>query len=563
MRIEQSIVQPNREPGPDRVATPISYFIRLPNIGDRINPEIVEAITRRPARWTGNRTQPHLLATGSLLSTATTQSHVWGTGLIHPARGIGSADAAKIFALRGKLTYAEVRKAGLRIPDVPLGDPAVLVSSNLGLTKSERPHYRLGLVPHYVDRLHPYLADVARHDGVAVLDVRQPPEAFLRKLRECRAVVSSSLHGLVFADALGIPSLWMELTDEIVGDGFKFRDWFSTSSNPQSEPFRPRSVAELASAEQRCEPRAPEIDTEALATALPVEAIEAALGREGPGRRLIPAVACRDRPIPLIVISYNRADYLRRVVSSYRRQTVASQIVIHDNGSDDPETVALLAELEACGSRVYRRAKITDPDELNAVDETVQDFFSDWAEPSDYIVTDCDIDLSVTDPHAIAVYRELLSLFRHASCVGPMLRIRDIPVAYPLFNRVMNRHIKRLWQQEPELAETSCGSVAFIEAPIDTTFAVHRAGEPFRRKKKGLRVYEPYEALHLDWYSVDDDIAYQGSVSENVTHWSNRTNYATFKGERLRFSSFRAVERRADGSLAVVTCQVPAVPRPD
>lgn len=544
-------------------AIPVSYFIRLPNIGDRINPQIVEAVTGRPARWTGDRDQPHLLAIGSLLSTATAQSHVWGTGLIHPARGIGSADAARIFALRGKLTFAEVRKAGLRIPDVPLGDPAVLVGAHLGLTKAERPRYALGLVPHYVDRLHPFIAEAARRDGVVVLDVRLPPEAFFRDLRECQAIVSSSLHGLVFADALGIPSLWMELTDEIAGEGFKFHDWFSTSSNPQSEPFRPRSVAELAEAEQRCEPREPEIDVQALAAALPVEAVEAALGSEESGRRSVPIAACRARPIPLIVISYNRADYLRQVIASYRRQTADCQIVIHDNGSDDPDTVALLAELEANGARVYRRAKIADPEELNAVDETVQDFFSDWAEPSDYIVTDCDIDLSITDPRAIAVYRELLSLFRHASCVGPMLRIRDIPVAYPLFNRVMNRHIRRLWQQEPEFAETSHGPVAFIEAPFDTVFAVHRAGEPFRRKKKGLRVYEPYEALHLDWYSVGDDIAYQGSVSENVTHWSNRTNYANFRNERLRFSSFRAVERQADGSLAVVTRRIPAEPTPD
>jgi len=46
-------------------------------------------------------------------------------------------------------------------------------------------------------------------------------------------------------------------------------------------------------------------------------------------------------PIPVIVISFNRGDLLRRVVASYRRQSVPVEIVVHDNGSDDPATLKM------------------------------------------------------------------------------------------------------------------------------------------------------------------------------------------------------------------------------
>lgn len=37
-----------------------------------------------------------------------------------------------------------------------------------------------------------------------------------------------SLHGLVVADALGIPNIWIEPTPSMAGGRFKFDDYFST-----------------------------------------------------------------------------------------------------------------------------------------------------------------------------------------------------------------------------------------------------------------------------------------------------------------------------------------------
>ncbi len=55
-------------------------------------------------------------------------------------------------------------------------------------------------------------------------------------------MVSSSLHGLVFAEAFDIPNLWIELSDKVIGNGFEFHDWFSLADHPQAEPALPEDA---------------------------------------------------------------------------------------------------------------------------------------------------------------------------------------------------------------------------------------------------------------------------------------------------------------------------------
>ena len=129
-----------------------------------------------------------------------------------------------------------------------------------------------------------------------------------------------------------------------------------------------------------------------------------------------------------------------------------------------------------------------------------------------------------------------------------MLRISDIPQDYPLFNRVMNRHIEQFWQHDALIVEDRNGDVAVLECVIDTTFALHRAGEPFRRLKTAVRVYEPYEARHLDWYRTDDD-EYTLMSSEEISHWNNAAEKARWAQEALLWDSYRIVRRAEDGRL--------------
>ncbi len=308
----------------------------------------------------------------------------------------------------------------------------------------------------------------------------------------------------------------------MVGSGFKFRDWFSLARQPQNEPYEPAESETAEGVIRKTAIHEMEIDRKSMASSFPSQRIEALSGNIS-NRTFLWIRSCRSARLPVFIISYNRGLCLRRAVDSYRRLSRNIKIIIHDNGSTDPGTIAILEELNKEGGIVVRRGAIHTPDELNNVNETIQEYFDDWAEPSRYVVTDCDIDLSIASSDALDVYDEILDRYTGVECVGPMLRIHDIPKSYPLYSRVMNRHVEQFWHREPEWVETPYGAVASIECDIDTTFALHRANEPFRRLKKARRVYHPFEAHHMDWYLTD---AYRTSYFETssaaISHWNNK-----------------------------------------
>src|ERR1700728_258607 len=125
-----------------------SYFQRVHNIGDAVAPYLLESVVGRPAVSARSADLPYMLSIGSLIQISTPQSFIWGTGLIHPSAGTGNPDPRRILAVRGKLTHAELVRNGIRVGDVPLGDPGILMPRLLQPQSPAAPRFSLGLVPY-------------------------------------------------------------------------------------------------------------------------------------------------------------------------------------------------------------------------------------------------------------------------------------------------------------------------------------------------------------------------------------------------------------------------------
>lgn len=534
----------------------MSYFSRIPNVGDMVNPMVVSALTGLPVKLTSNQSKPHLLTIGSIMAGATPFSQVWGTGVMHPDFGIGGSTAANIHALRGQLSHSVLRQKGIAVGDIALGDPGYLVPSLLGIKRSVAPKFRIGLVCHYVDRQHPIMFRMMNEPGVIDLNVHKDPVDFLTHMADCEIIISSSLHGLIFSEALGIPNLWVKAGDEIAGGEFKFQDWYSTTARPQLLPILINQESTAEDLARQAELRESTIDVNALIKSFPHNQIDSL--KVQTKQTFLSAETCRKRPTPVFLISFNRGSMLKQVIAGIRQLSRPTEIIIHDNGSTDPYTLMVLDELVKDGVKVFRYPPIYSADDLNQVNETIQAFFTEWGEPSRYVVSDCDIDMSTADPKALDVYNELLNRFRKVECVGPMLRIRDIPLSYPLFNHVMNRHIEQFWHNTPAFEQTSVGKIAILETVIDTTFALHRAGEPFRRLKKAVRVYEPFEALHLDWYERQEvDKVFFNSSSPEISHWNNINEFSRNHDVALNYKDYLAIKKNNAGELEVYTERLP------
>ena len=158
--------------------------------------------------------------------------HVLGAGFICPATGTAAEQFCRpmqFHALRGKLTRERCARAtGQDLRTVPLGDPALLTPR---LFPNIRPKHgkKIGIIPHYVDRGNQLFRKRIRLTNTphVILDVSDPPERFLSELVECGLVLSTAMHPLICADALGIPNRHIVAGSGIVGQDYKFHDYYS------------------------------------------------------------------------------------------------------------------------------------------------------------------------------------------------------------------------------------------------------------------------------------------------------------------------------------------------
>jgi len=196
---------------------PLWLHVGRPNFGDDINPTFFSLVSGQCARFASDRRQPHLLGAGSILERATPTSVVCGSGLLQsPQRRV--TPQSTLVAVRGERSLEAFSPRG----DVFLGDPIVLVDA--WATRGERRH-RFGLVPH-VRSVSRWRQRNTR--GLHLIDPGLPPWQVVEEIGACEIVLSQSLHGLIVADALGVPNVWIAPSRDRVGDRFKFDDYFST-----------------------------------------------------------------------------------------------------------------------------------------------------------------------------------------------------------------------------------------------------------------------------------------------------------------------------------------------
>lgn len=215
------------------------------NFGDEVTAPLVERITGRRVTWAPLE-EADLVGAGSVLqnvmrSKRTTMPSVWGTGLIRPYEGV-IPDGFLPWAVRGRLSNAIFEDRLAPGGELPLGDPGVLASRLVDGSVKKR--YALGVIPHYKDANDATFSELMRgSSSVRRIDVAWTPEEVAREIAACHAVVSSSMHGLIFADSLGVPNLRLKVSDKLVGGDFKFRDYASAFDGERYlDPLAPADV---------------------------------------------------------------------------------------------------------------------------------------------------------------------------------------------------------------------------------------------------------------------------------------------------------------------------------
>lgn len=204
---------------------------------------------------------------GSVLGWSTSSNcEIWGSGFISEHSMFRSIPR-KIHAVRGPLTRNKVLEQNVECPEV-YGDPALLYPMFYKPRVEKR--YKYGLVPHYIDHDSEWIQKFENRKDVKIINVIDPTiNRFVDEVNSCEIILSSSLHGIICGDSYGIPSYWIKLSDKVIGDGFKFRDYFLSVKRPDAGPVIPRLKDTLEDIEKRFFPYELSINLEMLYNACP------------------------------------------------------------------------------------------------------------------------------------------------------------------------------------------------------------------------------------------------------------------------------------------------------
>lgn len=199
----------------------------------------------------------------------------------------------------------------------------------------------------------------------------------------------------------------------------------------------------------------------------------------------------------MFIGNFNRLSTLQRTVDSYSHLSTEHELVIVDNGSDHPECVALLEELEPRVKKIYRLPACDSMDAAEANFESA--IYSEYSKGDAewFAVSEADICFEGTRHDALDRYIDLA--LTTGCAVGPHTRVDvGIPACYPLRSRVLATESRLLYRSS---MRWSWEGVPYSAWPIDTTFHLFPRREDFPRLKMNtLRAGPPFDAMHLDWY---------------------------------------------------------------
>ncbi|MDT9592009.1 polysaccharide pyruvyl transferase family protein [Nocardioides zeae] len=175
------------------------------NAGDEFNTDLIDWAYPGLGHTNDADAGPRVLLVGSTVHRALDGDVLAGVG----SKGVAVPRdvTVRIVGLRGPRTLAAVEEAGHDTGDLRfLGDPGLLIGEvHPSLQEVDARRGRVAFIPHYRER-----AEHASTRRYRLVDIDATPLQVGREIRRAEVVLTSSLHGLVWAHALGRPAVLVQ-----------------------------------------------------------------------------------------------------------------------------------------------------------------------------------------------------------------------------------------------------------------------------------------------------------------------------------------------------------------
>lgn len=207
------------------------YWKKRVNLGDALAPVIFDWMLAKkniPDDFTTDKT--YALATvGSIVDLGRFDSVIWGSGLQSFESVINTSKAhykkLDIRAVRGPFTRQVLLDCGYSCPEI-YGDPGILMPMIYNPQKLKKRN-KIILINHYsIEESH-----VKNYgEQMELLDIQTADyKSFIDILCTAQKVISSSLHGIILAEAYGIPAVFL-LQNPQNKEILKYYDWYFSTN---------------------------------------------------------------------------------------------------------------------------------------------------------------------------------------------------------------------------------------------------------------------------------------------------------------------------------------------
>lgn len=207
----------------------VYYWKGKLNFGDLLTPLLLKKFCKLNSEW-ATADKADLVMVGSILEHLPEgfKGIIAGTGKLHYHTKLKFPNA-KILGVRGRFTANSLGLKG----DYILGDAGLLANE---LVPLEDKIYNLGIVPHWSDTELEKDSRFTKYNP-KIIRVSDDPLKVISEIGKCHKIVSSSLHGIITADAFNIPRR-IEIAPSMTkypdreGGLYKWRDYQSSLGIP-------------------------------------------------------------------------------------------------------------------------------------------------------------------------------------------------------------------------------------------------------------------------------------------------------------------------------------------
>ena len=220
--------------------TPNIYNKYDKNFGDGVNKIFWEKITNKEIQY--NKNETHYITTGSIMNLVHNNSIILGSGFISEKGDIGGnnfnsnnnnkySTPSKIIAVRGPLSRSKLIKFNIECPK-NYADPLILIPCiyNKSINIIDK---IVGIIPHYIDQNNnniKILTNNLKKKGYTIhiidITVGDNYTKLIDNINKCKYIISSSLHGIILGLIYKKKTIFLEFSNNVIGNKFKFYDFF-------------------------------------------------------------------------------------------------------------------------------------------------------------------------------------------------------------------------------------------------------------------------------------------------------------------------------------------------